>query len=40
MPEILKYTTVFAPVVFFVGGVVIVMLLNKFIGKNSNKKAG
>ena len=38
MSEILKYTTVFAPVVFFVGGVVIVMLLNKFIGKHSSQK--
>ena len=38
MSELFKYTTVFAPVVFFVGGVVIVMLLNKFIGKHSSQK--
>jgi hypothetical protein len=41
MPEIIKYTTVFAPVVFFMGGIFIVILLNKFIGKqSSNKKSG
>ncbi|EAT58397.1 conserved hypothetical protein [Chlorobium ferrooxidans DSM 13031] len=33
--EILKYTTFFAPVGFFLGGVLIVILLNKFIGKSS-----
>jgi len=40
MPDLLKYTSIFAPVVFFVGGVFIVMLLNQFIGKkkSSNNK--
>ncbi len=40
MPELLKYTSIFAPVVFFVGGVFIVMLLNKFIGKKSSNTKG
>jgi len=38
MSEILKYTTFFAPVLFFLGGVTIVILLNKFIGKHSTGK--
>ncbi len=33
MQEILQYTTFIAPVVYFLGGVFIVILLNKFIGK-------
>jgi len=33
MEFIAKYTTIIAPVVFFVSGILIVMLLNKFIGK-------
>ncbi len=40
MPEFTHYTTLFAPVLFFFSGVVIVVFLNKFIGKSSsNKKA-
>jgi hypothetical protein len=39
MPEISQYTTLFAPVLFFLSGIAIVILLNKFIGKQSaNKK--
>jgi hypothetical protein len=39
MSDSFNYTTLLAPVVFFVSGVFIVMLLNKFIGKQpSNKK--
>ncbi len=39
MPELAQYTTLFAPVLFFCGGIAIVILLNKFIGKGtSNKK--
>jgi hypothetical protein len=38
MPEIARYTTIFAPVIFFVSGVFIVMILNKFIGKHSSNK--
>jgi hypothetical protein len=35
-----EYTTLFAPVLFFVSGVFIVMLINKFIGKQpENKKS-
>lgn len=33
MEFITEYTTIIAPAVFFVGGIFIVMLLNKFIGK-------
>ena len=33
MEGIASYTTLFAPVIFFLGGVTIVILLNKFIGK-------
>lgn len=36
--ETLKYTTLFAPVLFFLGGVFIVIMLNKFIGKGSPQK--
>ncbi|MFZ4524076.1 MAG: hypothetical protein ACOYOE_00645 [Chlorobium sp.] len=38
MPHIAQYTTLFAPVLFFGAGIAIVILLNKFIGKNSSKK--
>ena len=38
MPESVNYTTLFAPVLFFLGGVAIVMLINKFIGKQPSKK--
>ncbi len=41
MQESFNYTTIFAPVAFFISGIFIVLLLNKFIGKNSGqKKAG
>ena len=30
------YTTIFAPVAYFIGGILIVMLLNKFIGKQKS----
>jgi hypothetical protein len=35
---VFNYTTIFAPVGFFLGGVLIVILLNKFIGKGSDAK--
>ncbi len=38
MPEIAKYTSLFAPVIYFFAGITIVMILNKFIGKNSASK--
>jgi len=38
MSEIAHYTTLFAPLLFFVSGVIIVMLLSKFIGKHSSNK--
>ncbi len=38
MQQITQYTTLFAPVLFFCSGIAIVILLNKFIGKNSSKK--
>jgi len=31
-----NYTTIFAPVGFFFGGILVVLLLNKFIGKQSS----
>ncbi len=37
MQEFAQYTTLFAPVLFFFSGIAIVMVLNKFIGKSSNK---
>ncbi len=33
MENSINYTTLFAPVAFYLSGVVIVFLLNKFIGK-------
>lgn len=40
MTESVNYTTLFAPVLFFMSGIAIVILLNKFIGnQSSNKKA-
>jgi hypothetical protein len=38
MQEFAKYTTIYAPVIFFVSGIFIVMILNKFIGKQSAGK--
>ncbi|NTU98101.1 MAG: hypothetical protein HGA62_09865 [Chlorobiaceae bacterium] len=38
MPEFTKYTTIYAPVLFFISGIFIVMFLNKFIGKKSAVK--
>lgn len=35
MPDIAKYTSLFAPVIYFFVGITIVMVLNKFIGKQS-----
>jgi hypothetical protein len=40
MESSFNYTTIFAPVAFFISGIVIVLLLNKFIGKSQNKKTG
>ncbi len=37
MEFITKYTTIIAPAVFFVSGIFIVMLLNKFIGKHKTE---
>ncbi len=34
---IVEYTTIIAPAVFFVSGIFIVMLLNKFIGKHKTE---
>ena len=40
MQEFSHYTALFAPVLFFFGGIAIVISLNKFIGKHpANKKA-
>ncbi len=33
-----NYTTIFAPVAFYLSGVVIVFLLNKFIGKQKKQQ--
>lgn len=33
-----NYTTIFAPVGFFFGGILLVLLLNKFIGKHSGEQ--
>jgi len=38
MPDIARYTTLFAPLLFLVSGIFIVMLLSKFIGKQSTLK--
>ncbi|MEI6847828.1 MAG: hypothetical protein WCK32_07315 [Chlorobiaceae bacterium] len=38
MSLFLKYTPIIAPFLFFVGGVYIVMLLSKFIGKRTPDK--
>ncbi len=35
---LLKYTTFIAPVTFFLGGILVVIMLNKFIGHNSAEK--
>jgi formate/nitrite transporter FocA (FNT family) len=34
-----NYTTIFAPLGFFIGGIFLVLLLNRFIGKSQNKKS-
>jgi hypothetical protein len=36
--ESFNYTTIFAPVAFFFGGILLVLLLNKFIGKHSGRQ--
>jgi len=36
--ETFNYTTIFAPVGFFFGGILLVLLLNKFIGKHSGQQ--
>lgn len=38
MQESFNYTTIVAPVAFFISGIFFVLLLNKFIGKNSGPK--
>ena len=38
MQEFTQYTSLFAPVLYFFSGIAIVILLNKFIGKNSAGK--
>ncbi len=40
MTETFNYTTIFAPLGFFIMGILLVALLNRFIGKSQNKKAG
>jgi hypothetical protein len=37
MQDSFNYTAIMAPVAFFVSGIFIVFLLNKFIGKNSGQ---
>jgi len=39
MADSFNYTTIFAPLGFFLMGIVSVLLLNRFIGKSQNKKA-
>jgi len=34
---ILNYTTIIAPVAFFLGGIILVIGLNKFIGQGKKK---
>jgi hypothetical protein len=36
--ESLNYTTIIAPFAFFLGGILLVLALNKFIGKNSGQQ--
>lgn len=36
--ETFNYTTIFAPVAFFIGGIVLVLLLNRFIGKHAGEQ--
>jgi len=38
MTDPFNYTTIFAPLGFYIGGIVLVLLLNRFIGKSQNKK--
>lgn len=40
MTDSFNYTTIFAPLGFFIGGIFVVLLLNRFIGKTQNKKGG
>ena len=40
MTDTFNYTTIFAPLGFFITGILLVTLLNRFIGKSQNKKAG
>ncbi len=34
---VVHYTTIIAPVAFFLGGIVMIILLNKFIGQGKKK---
>jgi hypothetical protein len=38
MADTFNYTAIFAPLGFFIMGIVSVLLLNRFIGKSQNKK--
>ena len=38
MADTFNYTAIFAPLGFFILGIVSVLLLNRFIGKSQNKK--
>lgn len=38
MNDTFNYTTIFAPLGFFIMGIVSVLMLNRFIGKPQNKK--
>lgn len=38
MENTINYTTFFAPIAFYLSGVVIVFLLNKFIGKQKTQQ--
>jgi len=39
MADAFNYTTIFAPLGFFIGGILLVLLLNRFIGKTQSKKS-
>jgi len=40
MQDISAYTSIFAPAVFFVFGIIAVVMLNKFIGARPEQKKG
>lgn len=36
--DLFNYTTIIAPIGFFFGGILVVLLLNRFIGKHSSQQ--